>query len=93
MTESPLNIVVLSYNRLGSSLSRFLFCLTLLSPSMAQGVRPRPKIEGDNFDGQRVLLPDAAAGRVAVLIFGFTRSMAVPMMRTMPGFGRSWNLR
>jgi hypothetical protein len=71
-------MVMLSNNRLASSLSRFLFCLTLFSPSMAQGVRQMPKIEGENFVGQKVLLPDAAAGKVAVLIFGFTKSSKAP---------------
>jgi hypothetical protein len=69
---------MVSNNRLASSLSRFLFCLTLLSPSMAQGVRQIPKIEGENLIGQKVLLPDAAAGKVVVLIFGFTKSSKVP---------------
>lgn len=37
-----------------------------------------PKIEGENFVGQKVLLPDAAAGKLVVLIFGFTKSSKVP---------------
>ncbi|MGP0019838.1 MAG: hypothetical protein ACLPHP_14795 [Candidatus Sulfotelmatobacter sp.] len=33
-----------------------------------------PKTEGESLAGIRVVLPDAAAGKVAVLIFGFTRA-------------------
>ena len=43
--------------RLFSSLSRFLFCVSLLAPSMAQVVPAMPKIEGENLVGQKVLLP------------------------------------
>lgn len=37
-----------------------------------------PKIEGENFAGHKVALPDAAAGKVAVLIFGFTKASKGP---------------
>ena len=37
-----------------------------------------PKIEGENLAGQKVLLPDAAAGKIAVLIFGFTKASKGP---------------
>jgi hypothetical protein len=33
-----------------------------------------PKIEGENLSGHPIVLPNAAAGKVAVLIFGFTRA-------------------
>jgi hypothetical protein len=45
---------------------------------MAQAAAQMPKIEGENFVGERILLPDAAAGKVAILIFGFTKSSRVP---------------
>lgn len=60
-----------------SSLSRFFLCASLLAPSTAQVVA-MPKIEGENLAGQKVLLPDAAAGKVAVLIFGFTKASKGP---------------
>jgi hypothetical protein len=37
-----------------------------------------PKIQGESLAGHSVVLPDAAAGKVAVLIFGFTRASKVP---------------
>ena len=77
-TESPLNMNMLFNTRLFSSLSRFLFCVSLLAPSMAQVVPAMPKIEGENLIGQKVLFPDAATGKVAVLIFGFTKASKVP---------------
>jgi hypothetical protein len=67
-----------SNTMLVSSLSRFLVCLTLLALSMTQVAAQMPRIEGENLAGQKVLLPDAAAGKVAVLIFGFTKSSKVP---------------
>ena len=55
-----------------------MFCLILLTRSMAQGVPQMPKIEGESLAGQKVVLPDAAAGKVAVFIFGFTKASKVP---------------
>lgn len=60
-----------------SSLPRFLVCLSLLAPAMAQVVA-MPKIEGENLVGEKVLLPDDAAGKVSVLILGFTRASKAP---------------
>lgn len=37
-----------------------------------------PFIEGQSLAGRKVVLPDAAAGNVAVLIFGFTRASKTP---------------
>ncbi len=37
-----------------------------------------PKIEGESFSGQRVTLPDACHGKVAVLVFGFTKASKEP---------------
>ena len=33
-----------------------------------------PRIEGENFADHKVTLPDDAAGKVAVLVFGFTKA-------------------
>jgi len=50
-----------------------------------------PRIEGDNLAGHRVVLPQAAAGKVAVLIFGFTKASKVPTSawadKLQPDFG------
>jgi len=37
-----------------------------------------PTIEGQSFADQKVVLPDAARGKVAVLIFGFTKASKEP---------------
>ncbi len=37
-----------------------------------------PKIEGESLAGHPVVLPDAAAGKIAVLIFGFSRASKGP---------------
>lgn len=37
-----------------------------------------PRIEGESFAGQNVVLPDTAKGHVAVLVFGFTRKSKEP---------------
>ncbi len=57
---------------------RWLGCLALVSTSMAQSLPQMPRAEGDSLAGNRVVLPGAAAGKVAVLIFGFTKASKVP---------------
>ena len=37
-----------------------------------------PKVEEDNLAGKKVVLPDAAAGKVVVLALGFTRASKTP---------------
>jgi len=37
-----------------------------------------PRIEGESFAGRNVVLPDAAKGHVAVLVFGFTKKSKEP---------------
>ena len=46
----------------------------LLGAMAAQANQPLPRIEGDSFADQKVVLPDAARGKIAVLIFGFTKA-------------------
>src|SRR5579863_6264015 len=48
--------------------------LALVAAMAAQATQPMPRIEGESFAGQKVVLPDAARGKVAVLIFGFTKA-------------------
>lgn len=50
----------------------------LLGAMAAQSVQPIPRIEGESFADQKVVLPDAARGKVAVLIFGFTKASKEP---------------
>ncbi len=49
-------------------------------PAQAQNIteKPMPRIEGDSLAGHHIVLPDAASGKVAVLIFGFTKASKVP---------------
>ena len=42
---------------------------------VAQGI---PKIEGDSLAGHHVVLPEAASGKVAVLILGFSKASKTP---------------
>ena len=37
-----------------------------------------PRIEGESFAGHKVVLPDAAKGHVAVLVFGFSKKSKEP---------------
>jgi hypothetical protein len=52
--------------------------LTFVALSLAQSAPEMPKIEGESLAGHKVVLPDAAAGRVTVLIFGFSKASKVP---------------
>jgi hypothetical protein len=54
---------------------RVISTLALVATMAAQ---PMPRIEGESFAGQKVVLPDAARGKVAVLIFGFTKASKEP---------------
>jgi hypothetical protein len=47
-----------------------LFC-ALLGVASAQQF---PRLQEENLAGQQVVLPDAATGKVAVLVFGFSRA-------------------
>ena len=53
----------------------FILCVGLGS---AQTSQPMPRIEGESFAGQKISLPEAAHGKVAVLVFGFTKASKVP---------------
>jgi hypothetical protein len=44
---------------------------------MAQSAAPMPQIQGESLAGHTVVLPDAAAGKIAILIFGFTKASKV----------------
>jgi hypothetical protein len=55
-----------------------MFCLIFLTMPMAQVLPQIPKIEGESLSGHKVVLPDAAAGKVVVLIFGFSKASKIP---------------
>ena len=50
----------------------------LIASASSQTVQDLPRIEGESLAGQKVVLPDAAAGKVAVLVFGFSKASKTP---------------
>jgi hypothetical protein len=57
---------------IGSGVLLFSFC------AAAQAQSTLPTIEGESLVGQKVKLPEAAAGKVAVLVIGFSRASKDP---------------
>jgi len=54
---------------------RVLMIALLLVPATAQQF---PRLQEENLAGQQVVLPDAASGKVAVLVIGFTHASQKP---------------
>ena len=46
--------------------------------SLSGAAQQLPRLQGENLAGQQVILPDAATGKVAVLVFGFTHASQTP---------------
>jgi hypothetical protein len=63
--------------KLASLLVVVVFSVSV-SLAMAQASGGIPHLEGDSLSGHHVVLPDVAAGKVAVLILGFTRASKGP---------------
>jgi hypothetical protein len=55
-----------------------LLCFVCAASAISQVAEEMPQIEGESLAGQRVVLPDAARGKIAVLDFGFSRASKVP---------------
>jgi hypothetical protein len=55
-----------------------LICLLLLLSASAQSGSAMPRVEGQSLTGNKVVLPDAAVGKITVLILGFTRASKTP---------------
>jgi hypothetical protein len=55
-------------------LARLLTFFLLVASACTQTALQLPTTEGESLTGSKVVLPDAAKGKVAVLIFGFTKS-------------------
>ncbi|HKV80260.1 MAG TPA: hypothetical protein VJP02_19080 [Candidatus Sulfotelmatobacter sp.] len=56
-----------------------LYCmLAVFFSGWAYSQQPMPRIEGESFSGRKVVLPDDAKGKVAVLVFGFTKASKGP---------------
>ena len=49
-----------------------LYLSFLLASAAAQSLPPLPKIQGETLNKHQIVLPAAASGKVAVLVFGFT---------------------
>lgn len=68
-----------------------LVFLALASMAWTQAAQPMPRIEGESFAGRKVVLPDAAKGKVTVLVFEFTKASKGPTSawaeRILAGFG------
>lgn len=52
--------------------------LMLLARAVAQSPQQMPRIAGESLAGHRVQVPDAARGKIAVLIFGFSKASKAP---------------
>lgn len=78
MTNKVDVITMQTFGKNCPTLLRFLCCLGLLTSSLAQSVPQMPTIEAESLAGSKVILPDAAAGKVAVFVFGFTKASKVP---------------
>src|SRR3954466_12949480 len=55
-----------------------VYCLLALVAAWAHGQQAMPRVEGESLSGHKVVLPDDAKGRVAVLVFGFTKASRGP---------------
>jgi hypothetical protein len=65
---------MLIQNRYSAWLIRIIVCAVFLASSLAQSAPQMPKTEGESLAGRKVVLPDAASGKIAVLVFGFTKA-------------------
>jgi hypothetical protein len=57
---------------------RLVSFLLILVSAVAQTGQPMPTVTGESLAGHKVVLPDAARGSVAVLIFGFSKASKTP---------------
>ena len=71
------------------SIALVVFSLTALNVAAQQ----LPRLQEENLAGHQVVLPDAAAGKVAILVFGFTKASqnttGAWMKRLQPDYGKS----
>jgi hypothetical protein len=59
--------------------AQLFYCLlAVFFSGWAYAQQPMPGVEGESFAGRKVVLPDDAKGKVAVLVFGFTKASKGP---------------
>ena len=73
---------------------RSAWVVATVSLLLAVGVAQQfPRLQEQNLNGQQVVLPEAASGKIAVLVLGFTRSSQNPCgawaKRVLDDFGKS----
>lgn len=65
--------------------------LAVFFSGWAYAQQPMPRLEGESFASRKVVLPDDAQGKVAVLVFGFTKASKGPTSawgeKTFSAFG------
>jgi hypothetical protein len=54
--------------------ARLFTCVLFVASAFAQTTQQLPTTEGESLAGSKVVLPDAAEGKVAIFIFGFTKA-------------------
>jgi len=64
--------------RLTADLKPIFLLGALVCGALAQSSQTMPTIEGESFTGRKVILPSDTRGKVAVLIFGFTKASKEP---------------
>lgn len=55
-----------------------LLCTLILATSALAQSKAMPTISGESLAGNKVVLPEAAKGQVAILVFGFTKASKDP---------------
>lgn len=56
----------------------FLFLALISAAAQNKAETTMPNVEGESLAGHHIVLPAAASGQVAVLVFGFTKASKVP---------------
>jgi hypothetical protein len=70
--------IMFNVRQRSSVLLKVVCPLGFFTLAVAQGAQEMPKIEGESFAGAHVVLPDATSGKVAILVFGFSKASKGP---------------
>lgn len=55
-----------------------VLALASVPAAVAQNLEALPKIQGESLANQNIELPEAASGKIAVLVFGFSKASKAP---------------